>query len=109
MEVWLKEGDRNTSFFHKMANIHRRRNSMARVKINGTWLIEENEIRDGMVNAFKVLLSTARNWRPDFSGLSFARLEEPLYEEEVFEALKGFSGDKAPFFLWLFGSFLGGL
>ena len=82
---------------------------MARVKINGTWLIEENEIRDGMVNAFKVLLSTARNWRPDFSGLSFARLEEPLYEEEVFEALKGFSGDKAPFFLWLFGSFLGGL
>ena len=33
-EIWLKEGDRNTSFFHKMTNAHRRRNQMARVKIN---------------------------------------------------------------------------
>ena len=34
-EVWLKEGDRNTRFFHKMANAHKRRNHMARLKING--------------------------------------------------------------------------
>ncbi|RVW88494.1 hypothetical protein CK203_043831 [Vitis vinifera] len=26
-KVWLKEGDRNTGFFHKMANAHRRRNN----------------------------------------------------------------------------------
>ena len=35
-KVWLSEGDRNTSFFHKMANAHRRRNMMFRVKINGS-------------------------------------------------------------------------
>ena len=34
-ELWLKEGDRNIRFFHKMANAHKRRSSMARVKING--------------------------------------------------------------------------
>ncbi|RVW20831.1 putative ribonuclease H protein [Vitis vinifera] len=104
MEVWLKEGDRNTSFFHKMANAHRRRNSMARVKINGTWLTEGNEIRDEVVNVFKVQLSTAGNWSPTLVAFPFARLEaleaarleEPFFEEEVFEALKSFSGDKAP-------------
>ena len=36
--VWLKEGDKNTRFFHKMANAHQRRNSVASVKVNGVWL-----------------------------------------------------------------------
>ena len=34
-EVWLKKGDRNTSFFDKMANAHRRRNNVDRIRING--------------------------------------------------------------------------
>ena len=37
-------------------------------------LTEENEIREGAVSAFKVLLSTVGNWRSDISGLSFTRL-----------------------------------
>ena len=48
---------------------------MARVKINGVWSTKENEIREGVVNEFKLLLSTAGGWRPSISGLSFARLE----------------------------------
>ena len=59
-------------------------------------------MREGAVNEFKVLLSAAGGWRPSISGLSFARLEavevvrleEPFFELEVFEAFKGFSGDK---------------
>ena len=39
-EVWLREGDRNTSFFHRMANSHRRRNCLSKIKINGIWLTE---------------------------------------------------------------------
>lgn len=34
----VEEGDRNTRFFYKAANAHRRRNLMARVKINETCL-----------------------------------------------------------------------
>ena len=48
-EVWLREGDRN---FHRMANAHRRNNSLDRVKINGEWLLEEQEVREGIANAF---------------------------------------------------------
>ena len=40
-EVWLMEGDRNTGFFHKMANSHRRINCLSKIKINRTWLTEE--------------------------------------------------------------------
>ena len=34
-ELWLKEEDRNTDFFHWMANAHRMNNSLDRIKING--------------------------------------------------------------------------
>ena len=56
-EVWLKEGDRNTGFFHKITNAHRRRNNVDKIRINGVWLTEENGIKEGIVNAFRPLLS----------------------------------------------------
>ncbi|KAJ9682618.1 hypothetical protein PVL29_018523 [Vitis rotundifolia] len=103
-EVWLEEGDRNTGFFHKMANAHRRRNNVDRIKINGAWLTEENGIREGIANAFRLLLSNPGDWRPSVSGLQFDTLESldasaleiPFTEEEVFNALLGCNGDKAP-------------
>ena len=42
-ELWLREGDRNTGYFHRMATAHRRRNSLDRIKINGVWLSEEQD------------------------------------------------------------------
>ena len=56
-ELWLKEGDKNIGFFHRMANAHRRNNSLEKIKINGGWLEEEQEVREGIVNAFQRLLS----------------------------------------------------
>ena len=41
----LREGDRNTGFFHKMANSHIRKNCLSKIKVNGTWLTEEQEIK----------------------------------------------------------------
>ena len=55
-EVWLKEGDRNTGFFHKMANAHKRMNNVDKIRINGVWLSEENEIKEGLVDVFRSLL-----------------------------------------------------
>ena len=59
-EIWLKEGDRNTKFFHRVANSHKRNNALNRIKINGYWFTEEREIKQGMVEAFKNLLSYSR-------------------------------------------------
>ena len=45
-------------FFHSIANAHRKRNLMARVKINGAWFTKENIIKEEVGKAFQMLLST---------------------------------------------------
>ena len=52
-ELWLKEVDKNTMFFHKMANAHRRRNHLAKIKVDLVWFTEEREIKEGVTHAFK--------------------------------------------------------
>ncbi|RVW39723.1 LINE-1 reverse transcriptase-like [Vitis vinifera] len=103
-EIWLKEGDRNTKFFHKMANAHRRRKQLNRIKVNERCFTGESEIKEEVGRNFQELLTDPGDWKPSIEGLNFERLEEreverleqPFSEEEVFEALKGCCGEKAP-------------
>ena len=103
-ELWLKEGDRNTGYFHRMANAHRRNNSMDRIMINGELLTEDQEVRDGIVNEFQKLHSEEQGWRADIEGLQFNQLssrdaddlEVPFSVEEIHSALMEMGGDKAP-------------
>ena len=75
-----------------MANAHRRRNSMARIRINGVCLIEDREIKEGVVMTFCNLLFETYDQRPSINGLAFesldglkiGKLEELFSEEEVF-------------------------
>ncbi|KAJ9707979.1 hypothetical protein PVL29_000172 [Vitis rotundifolia] len=103
-ELWLKEGDRNTGFFHRMANAHRRNNSLDSIKINGVWLTEDQEVREGIVSAFQQSFSEEPGWRADIEGLQLNQLnsreaeelELPFSEEEIHLALMEMNGDKAP-------------
>ena len=52
-----------------MASDHRRNNSLERIKINGEWLLEEQEIREGIANAFQNLLSEDMGWKADIGRL----------------------------------------
>ena len=68
---------------------------MAKIKISGSWLSKENEIKEGVARAFQNLLTESGDWRPSLEGLEFERigvedvggLEEAFNEEEVFSAL----------------------
>ena len=102
-EIWLKEGDKNIGFFHRMVNSHRRRNSIRSIS-NGGRLVKEPEIKKGLVGAFQSLLSASNNWCPPFLNLPYnligkdqaAKLEEMFTEEEILAAVSGLNGDKAP-------------
>ena len=83
--------------------IHRRRNTINKIKINGEWLTEDSRIRQRIVEAFENVLSEPGDWRASLMNLSFSRmteveaasLEEPFTKEEVKAALIEMNGDKA--------------
>ncbi|RVW21251.1 putative ribonuclease H protein [Vitis vinifera] len=103
-EIWLKDGDRNTGFFHRMASAHRRNNAMDRIKVNGEWLVEEQEVREGVVNSFQQLLSEDMGWQADIGSIQVncisqqeaESLETPFAETEIHSALMEMNGDKSP-------------
>ena len=103
-EIWLREGDKNTGFFHRMANAHKKSNWLRKIKINEVWCTEENEIQESMAKAFQSLLSKPSDWHLSLAGLDFdrlgnedvAKLEVAFSEEEVFLALCELNGDKVP-------------
>ncbi|RVX13534.1 Transposon TX1 uncharacterized 149 kDa protein [Vitis vinifera] len=103
-ELWLKDGDKNTGFFHRMASAHRRYNAMDRIKVNGEWLVEEQEVREGVVNSFQQLLTEDMGWQADIGSIPVGcislqdaeSLETPFAENEIHSALMEMNGDKAP-------------
>ena len=102
--LWLKEGDNNTKFFHKMANSNRRRNFMKRVEVGGVVHEDISAIRDNVVCFYENLYQETEAWRPTVDGLDFhsigadeaSLLERKFDREEVFQVLKDLQGDKAP-------------
>ena len=87
-----------------MANSHRRRNAINKIKINGSWLTNDIAIQKGIVDEFKGQLSDPGVWRPAFPSISLEELgtedadglEVSFSEEEVFTAIAGLNGEKAP-------------
>ncbi|KAL0315341.1 UNVERIFIED_CONTAM: hypothetical protein Sradi_5412300 [Sesamum radiatum] len=58
---WLREGDRNTTFFHNRASVRRRTNDISRIKNGeGQWLEKEDEIRSH-IEAYFCYIFRSRN------------------------------------------------
>jgi len=102
--LWLKEGDNNTKFFHRVANSHRRHNHVGVLRINGALSFDPVEIKDHIVNYYDSLYTKQTSRRPRVDGISFSSidadeclwLERGFEEQEVWEVVREMNGDKAP-------------
>jgi hypothetical protein len=102
--IWLKEGDKNTKFFHRMANSNRRNNSIDSINVNGSLTYNPEEIKEHIVQFYSRLFTDNCRWRPipEILPLQSIDMEESRWlerefeEEEVLKVVKNMKGDKAP-------------
>ncbi|RVW25306.1 hypothetical protein CK203_113460 [Vitis vinifera] len=73
-----------------MANAHRRRNFMAKLRVDGVLLDGEDSIKEAVTNAFQRIMAKTREWRPSLDGLAFDCLQRANSEERGVDDLKDF-------------------
>lgn len=101
--LWLKEGDKNTKFFHRLANSRHKFNQVDSLSINGEVSRNPRETQEHIVHFYKNLYVENCSWRPRVEGLSFLSIDEDesswlereFEEKEVWDVIKDFNGDKA--------------
>ena len=53
--LFIKEGDNNTRFFHRLANSHRRTNQIRGVEVEGALYEDEFEVTNPIVDFYRKL------------------------------------------------------
>jgi hypothetical protein len=104
MALWLREGDKNTRFFHRVANSNRRNNTVEYLTVNGSLSSYAETIKAHTVLFYTQLYSEQSSWRRKPDGLSFHSigveegpwLERVFEEREVFEVVQAMNEDMAP-------------
>jgi len=101
---WIKCGDKNTKFFHRMATAHKRLNTIDSLLINGELSSDLVAIKGSIVDFYQDLYKESENWRPylnlyEEQGISTEErnnLERVFEEEEVLAGIKMCAAEKAP-------------
>ena len=102
--LWLREGDKNTKFFHRLSNSHRRNNSISSRLIKGELYTDSDAISNCITQFYINLFLEEEGWRTLLDGLEFSNissadavwLDIPFDDEEVMSVLHSFNRDKAP-------------
>ena len=102
--IWLWEGDKNTMFFHRVANSNHCFNTTGRLMVDRVITTNQDEIGEGLVNFYSCLFSDDDMRCPLLDDLDFSSIDEednivldkPFTKEEVLGVVKDMVGDKAP-------------
>ncbi|GKV50472.1 hypothetical protein SLEP1_g57172 [Rubroshorea leprosula] len=101
---WVKLGDQNTRYFHKVANGRKALNSIQGIMSDGHWVEEPIMVKKEVMSYFRKLFQEESWDWPKPSNIDFKKiseeqmvwLERPFTVEEIEEGLKSCDGSKAP-------------
>ena len=89
--LFMKEGDNNMRFFHRLANSHKKANLISHVEVEGVLYEDEPVVSSQVVQFYQDLYTETNMWRPTMDGLDFScigeddrlSLEREFSKEEV--------------------------
>ncbi|KAK6164141.1 hypothetical protein DH2020_001005 [Rehmannia glutinosa] len=103
---WIKDGDKNTNFFHRIANGRQKRNSIDHIKCDdGTIVEDEHEVANVLTKYFSSLFTSTTDLNlaraidaldPMVTDEDNELLNEPFTEMEIVVALKQMHPSKSP-------------
>ncbi|GKV16062.1 hypothetical protein SLEP1_g26767 [Rubroshorea leprosula] len=102
--MWFKEGDANTSFFHRCVKGRWRRNEINCIRINGELYTGVKEIKEEVAKYFKELFSEEAWQRPKLDGIRVNQISQAenellvvdFEEKEIKEAIWDYCSSKSP-------------
>ena len=77
---WLKEGDSNSNYFHRLINYRRRQNVIQGLFINGVWVHDPRSVKSAGLHYFNCRFAEQNISRPTLDGVHFPSL--PKREKE---------------------------
>ena len=80
---WLREGDRNSIYFHRLINHRRRVNAFQGLIIEGVWVHKPSSVKIAILNHFKDTFSEQNPNRPTLDGVQFPSLSQGEKESLV--------------------------
>jgi len=101
--LWLRVGDRNIRFFHRVANFRRKFNSMSLVIVDGKRFENWDEMKSSIYGFYKSLFTESEAWRRKVDNLMMPSLsvagregfESDFLEEEIINSDHDSCGDKS--------------
>ena len=103
-DKWIKEGDSNTTYFHKAINVRRNYNALQGLFIDGNWVQQPDRIKNEAFNFFLHRFSEDKSFRPTLDGVFFHSIDQnqregliaPFSDQEIKDAVWSCGGDKCP-------------